>query len=169
MAIKTYTLLALQAKLIKETMTSFWGAIGKTSEWTNEPVPDAEVPTTSSILQPIVYVKSEYSALCYQINTGTEDVTVRGRKYKFCSSSDAITYSARFIYLRFRLDPTVGQPYADFRQFGVYCNLTPIAGHTADLWLPPAYVSSPGDLVFYNNRRETLMSADNQQTIQVII
>jgi hypothetical protein len=167
MAIKTYIGEARSAWL-QFTNSIYWMALGQTSAWPNEPIAPSEVAGTTDIAQAIVFVKAEFASLCYPINTNP-DVTIRGQGYKFCTSDTAIANMARYVYLRGRFDPSTGQPYGTFRQFGVFTNLIPAANHTTDTWLTPVNVLDRGNLEYLENNTPTIMSVNRQEIIEVIL
>lgn len=167
MAINPYGGCAENAKLLYDNST-FWMGIGRTTAWTTELAPPSGSVSATTIEEPIVYAKAEIVSLCKTI-ASNPDVTVRGQGYKYVATGDAIAEFARFIYIKARFDPSEEQPYATFRQIGIFTNLIPTLAHINDLWLAPANVLSVGVLKYLENNAPTVMNLNRQEIIQVII
>lgn len=160
--------LAVQQAVQLKTLHTFWGAVGRTAAWTDENNPPDAERGIHAIDTPIVYVVPTLVSLAKAVSS-SPDVTVGGQGYALVTDQNAYSQLARFIYLKCLFSPDDGQPYANFRQAAVYCDLVPASGHENDLWLSPANVTSPGRLVYYQNRKMTTLGPDDGRQTQFII
>jgi len=166
MAVIPYTARARTA-LLHKTYSTYWVAVGKTTAWDDELAPPSPEAGLTDIEEHIVFVKAELVSLCRFVNS-QEDVMIRGRRYRYVEDSNALTELGRFIYIKARFDPSIGQPYGIFRQMGVFSNLVPAAGHTDDLWLDPDDVEDTGVLEYVENTAPIVMSLEREEIVQVI-
>jgi hypothetical protein len=155
---------ALQFKQQNE----FWGAIGRTTAWVNESVPPDFSLSATNIDEPIVYVKASIVSLAAIVQSG-ENIIINGNKYAYVSDANAYANDARYLVLVFTVDPALGHPVANFRQIGFFANLIPITGHTADLYLLPANVSSVGKMIYIHNDTITTMASNRQEEIKIAL
>ncbi len=167
MGVTSYGGRARRALLHKDNSV-YWVGIGRTTSWTNEASPPAAAPGTTSIEEPICFVKPQMVSLVKPVNSG-EDITVLGQKYAYVADENAVAQGARFLYIMAKFDPTLGQPYGNFRQVGVTSDLVPATGYDTASWLDPANVDSPGLLEYLHNDAVTNMSLSRQEVIEIII
>lgn len=157
----------IKRALNMKTDSVLWCAVGHTAVWPGEPDPPDEDPATTAIDTPIVYVKPSSVSLCKAVESGG-DVTIEGQQYEFVADVDAYTEGARFLYLTTTFDPDI-HPYANFRQFGVYSDLTPSVGHENDDWLAPANVDDDGVLEIYENHTVKSFGPGETRVIEIVI
>lgn len=167
MGVATYVGRALRAVQFKQANT-IWAVTGRQTPWADENVPVQPLPTITSILEPVCFVKPQIIKLCKTVTSGG-DVQILGQRYAFVDDDDALTESARYIYSLARFDPTIGQPYGDFRQVGLYVNLIPATGYDNDLWLDPLNVADPGVLIYASSDTVTTMSIQRIELVEIII
>ncbi len=167
MGVTCYSARARRALAYKSTNT-FWCAIGGTAAWTNEAAPPSPVPATTALDTPIVYVLPTMVSLAAPVSSGGS-VTINGQQYALISDANAVSQSARYLYMLARFDPSMGMPVANFREFGIFTALEPMAGHENDPWLAPANVVSPGVLEYLSYYIEQSLGGNNLSTIESII
>ncbi len=129
---------------------SYWVGIGRTTAWPNEAVPPAHPTTNDDIEEPIVYVQPDIVSLCMPVSSG-EDFTINGQGYALVADVDAYTEMARWIYVKALFKPSLGQPYADYRQKAIFSGLTPKGGYESETWLAPANVLDVGLVEYTHN------------------
>lgn len=167
MGATTYTGRVLRALDFK-TNNELWGAIGRTTVWTNEALPPDDPLDATAIDEPIVYVQAGITTLA-KISSGSGDVSVNGQYYTYVDDVNAYTEDARFLITIFSVNPMLGHPYGNFRQIGVYANLTPTTGHESDTFLAPENVSDDGVLVYVHNDIVTTMAADREEEVKIAL
>lgn len=167
MAVTTYIGRARRALLHKDNST-YWVAIGRTTAWDDENVPPAAEPGATDIEEAICFVQPQTVSLCKAVNEAG-DFTHLGQQYSYVSDEDAIAEAARFLYILAKFDPTLGQPYGEFRQTGVFVNLVPATGYETAQWLAPAHVADRGILEYLDNDIKTTMATNRQEIIEIVI
>lgn len=167
MGVTSYHARIAQALTLKAN-PSIWCALGHTAEWPSEPTPTAEDPSISVIDTPIVYVVPNTISLA-KVVSSNGDFVIAGQAYAFVSDANAYTETARFLYMKFHFDPALGQPYANFRQHGIYVGLVPGSGHENDQWLAPVNVSNPGRLYFVENHTVKSLDLGESRDIEILI
>ena len=147
-----------------------WLAIGRTSAWTDDAHPPAEVVSDTDITQIKGYFKITNKEVCYPVSSGG-DVTVVGQQYKFSSDVNAYTNVARFVYLKYTITGAdfVESPTYEYRQIGIYSNLTPVTAHIGDTILDPANVYDNGVLEYYSNETPTERRSDRNDIAEIVL
>lgn len=151
---------------------------------TDDDNPPSPLPTDAEDDEPYLYVKSEYKTLCRPVTLEVFEATDpllrvaigSGRPdvapvYYVYESSDATAYenSARWVYMRARLDVAAGiHPPGVFRQIKVYSGLIPAAGEGAATWLLPDHVEDRGKMRWIRNYPRTIVS-DAEVKVQHIV
>ncbi len=167
MAVTTYIGRSRRALLHKDNST-YWVAIGRTTAWEDENVPPAETPGATDIEEAICFVQPQLASLCRPVNENG-DFTHLGQQYAYVADEDALVEDGRFLYILAKFDPTEGQPYGEFRQTGIFCNLVPVAGYEQAQWLAPANVADRGVLEYLDNDVKTTMAQNRQEVIEIVI
>jgi len=167
MGATTYTGRVLRALQFK-TYNELWGAIGRTTVWDNEASPPDDPVDETTIEEPIVYVKAALVTLSKTVSTGA-DITINGQGYAYVDDADAYDEDARFLIVDVMFDPVVELVYGNFRQIGIFANLTPTTGHESDDFLIPANVSDEGVLVYIHNDTVTTMAVDRQEEVKIAL
>ena len=140
-----------------------WIVMGKTSAWSNEASPDAPLPGTTTIVEPIVAIKATIKSLANEITEEAYLLLAEAERaavvidevmvyLQLVADEDAYTDAARYLYLKVTYDPVIeGHPaFTSFRVYYVTSGLTPAAGYESVDWLVPANVDDYG-LVEYEN------------------
>jgi len=152
-----------------KSANTLWCCIGGQTGWVDDSHPPEPDLTMTTIVEPIVYVKADFTTLCVWSEVSA-DVEVGGNHYTYASDEDAMDMYARFLYAQFTLDGTiVGIPTGTFRQVGVFSGLTPASGHAEDSWLSPSNVDDPGILQYISNRRPVVFSESEVRQERIII
>jgi hypothetical protein len=167
MGATTYTGRVLRALQFK-TNNELWGAIGRTTAWDNEADPPDDPVSATTIEEPIVYVKAALVTLSKIVSTDAH-IIINSQGYAYVDDEDAYDEDARFLIVDVMFDPVVEQVYGNFRQIGLFANLTPTTGHESDDFLIPADVSDEGVLVYVHNDTVTTMAADRQEEVKIAL
>jgi len=167
MGATTYIGRVLRALQFK-TENELWGAIGRTTAWTDEADPPDDPVDVATIEEPIVYVKALLVGLAKTVSTGA-DITINGQGYAYVDDADAYDEDARFLIVDVVFDPAVQSVYGNFRQIGIFANLIPATGHESDEFLIPANVSDEGVLVYVHNDTVTTMASDRQEEVKIAL
>lgn len=166
MGVSNYKGRALRALQFKENNT-IWGVIGKSSPYPDGDKLVAPLPSQEEIPEPICFVKPQFITLCRSVSVGG-NIEIAGQRYEFVDDDSAIEDNAYFLYALFKFDPTVGQPYGEFRQCGMVVNLVPADGYDDSDWLSPENVVDTGILCFTENDDKTTMSLARSELIEML-
>ena len=167
MGATTYSGRILRALQFK-TDNEIWGAIGRTTAWDSEVLPPDDPVDTTTVEEPIVYVKAGLVSLAKIVETG-EDISINLQGYAYVDDVDAYDEDARFLIIVVTFDPLLSHPYGNFRQMGLFANIMPTTGHELDLFLIPEHVSNEGVLVYIHNDTVTTMSAVRQEEVKIAL
>jgi hypothetical protein len=147
----------------------FWAAIGGQSPWPDENEPPAEDITANTIIEPIVYVKPQINSMVKPV-LSAGDVLITDQNYIMVTDAEALEdLEARFLYLQFAFDSSIGMPVADFRQIGLFTNLIPSVGYNNAEWLIPEHVVSPGTLLRIHNDTYTHMPINRPEIVEFLL
>jgi hypothetical protein len=140
-----------------------WIVMGKTSDWTDEAIPDTPLPGDITIVEPIVaikvaakYLATEITEEAYLLLAEIERAVViidETMVYlQLVADEDAYTESARYLYLKVTYDPVIeGHPaFTSFRVYYVTSALVPSAGYESADWLAPGNVDDYGFVEYEN-------------------
>jgi hypothetical protein len=144
-----------------------WVCLGRTTAWPDEDNPPDPTPGTEEIEEAIVFVKPGRFTLCKQVESGG-DVTVDGVKLAFVDDANAYTENARFLFIETVFDTSI-HPHANYRQKGVFTDLTPAAGHETDDWLAPSDVSDRGVLEYLAHKTVKSFGAGETRIERTVI
>lgn len=167
MGVTTYQGRSRRALLNKQNST-YWVGIGRTTAWDNESNPPSPSPSASGIEEAIVFKKPSIVSLCKTVASGG-DFTHLSQDYAYVDDADAIADGARYLYLSTTFDPSSGEPYGDFRQVGVFSNITPATGYESATYLAPANVTASGVLEYLDNTTVATMGPTRQEVIEIVI
>lgn len=167
MGTTTYTGRARRALLHKQHST-YWVAIGRTTDWPEENSPPEAAPGATDIEEAIVFVRPQLVSLAKAV-LSDGDVDIDGQQFRFVADEDAVAEAGRFLYIKAVFNPADGIPTANFRQRAVFTELVPAAGHELDQWLAPANVNHRGVLEYVANTTLRSLGPGEQRVIELVI
>jgi hypothetical protein len=161
-AVKKYNSSIKRALEMKQG-DDIWIVMGKTSEWTDEDVPDTPSPSDDTLVEPFLAIKPIIKSMAKEITAEAYDllqagykatVTVSGvvKYLELVADEDAYDDVAIYLYIQALYDP-IASGHPDFDEFRVYyatSGLTPSAGYESDLWLASDNIDDYG-MVEYEN------------------
>lgn len=166
MGVSHYKGRALRALQFKQN-NEIWGVIGRTSPYPDNDKLIPPLPSQESVPEPICYVRPQFLSLCRNVAVGG-NIEIGGQRYEFIADNDAVDSDAYFLYALYRFDPTIGQPYGNYRQCGMVVNLEPADGYDNAVWLAPENVINPGILCFSENDTVATMSLARSEIIEML-
>jgi hypothetical protein len=129
----------------------FWVGIAQnTTEWADEYDPPAPSPSVSELTEPISYQRVLLSDAFLVVPLSGGEIEYIDERYTQVDEEDAYTENAHYVYVKAVFDGN-DHPLVEFRQYGLYINLTPANGYENYYALLPSQVDDVGVLVAYNN------------------
>lgn len=145
--------------------TNVYGALGRTTAWTNEASPPAPDPADTELDETICYAPLTTQTLVVPDAGGS--IEVDGVLYTAVSEANAYTSGAIRVYVEARFDYD-NAPLVTWRQAGFYSGLVKGGGAGSGILLP-ADVSDPGILETCDNRTPTTRAIDKVDVITAVI
>lgn len=145
--------------------TNVYGAIGRTTAWSNESSPPAPDPTATALTEVVCYAPLSAQTLVKPDAGGS--IEVNGVLYSAVSEANAYTEGAIRVYVEARFDYD-NAPLVTWRQAGFYSGLVKGGGAGSGILLP-ADVTSPGILETIDNRTPTVRAIDKVDVITAVI
>lgn len=141
--------------------------VGKTSDWTSEPVAEDANPDLLAIPEPVVALRPYLSTMCVEVTESEYnalDISSRialpmggsTLYYEYISDEDAYTRGATNVLFSTEYNPSLGHPEPTTYSFRAYYGvkgLTPSAGYESDTYLEPGHIEDYGMIFYINHGR----------------
>lgn len=143
------------ALYLKNKAATTYMALGKTSAWTNENIPPIPTESKTTLDELIGFKKMDTVSLCRPLaaneTTAYPTISYNSQTWVLVPDAAAQTEKACYVYYEVKIKGT-DLPTGEYRQVGVFTDLTRKTGVTKTNLLPTE-VQSRGLLQFYDNRR----------------